>query len=475
MENNRFYDTIGGSRIPSPASRRNWIKGAGLAGLSYSADASLNKGRVWVFTKKHLWKLAANHADKASAIPERVGRFFEDRFSVAVENNQAVVENPANQAEVNFSIFSPSVQRWQQKILEWANSHNLSAGIIAILMQKESNGEPEVRGSSREYGLFQVMPDAFKNEQGQITVNPLDPDTNAHAALTIFTSHLQALGNNIFAAFAAYNGGRSAGELMLGRISQEEYIKRVAAYYSSQNLHPGNEHAAAQNKVHTVRQYANEAMQLYEASTQGQTHASCNHCQTPEAFPTVSSNLSSIEIGGYHITDYRAQIKRDYPSMRVYSSEVGTEATYRKGIALHHTVPPPPNCLNPAWQAALNAHATDRRPPYNMIIAPNGAIYQLTDRGVVSFHVPNYPSKGMYRADYFAIALAGNFETTEGCTQSVPESQLGALVSAVIALHKSWGLPTNLIPHSDLRPTKCPGDSVRIILQTLQAHINNML
>ena len=103
------------------------------------------------------------------------------------------------------SVFSPEIQHWAPKILEWARAYNLDPDAVATIMQIESCGNTEAESWAGAQGLFQVMP--FHFEPGE---NMRDPDTNAHRGMLYFSERLVQTNGDVGLAFAGYNGGHGA-------------------------------------------------------------------------------------------------------------------------------------------------------------------------------------------------------------------------------------------------------------------------
>ncbi|MFL7838308.1 MAG: transglycosylase SLT domain-containing protein [Candidatus Promineifilaceae bacterium] len=103
------------------------------------------------------------------------------------------------------SIFTPEVQHWESKIIEWSEAFSLDPNIIATIMQIESCGNPEAVSVAGAQGLFQVMPFHFSGNE-----NMLDPDTNAMRGLNFYNEQLRYTGNDELLSFAGYNGGYAA-------------------------------------------------------------------------------------------------------------------------------------------------------------------------------------------------------------------------------------------------------------------------
>jgi soluble lytic murein transglycosylase-like protein len=101
-------------------------------------------------------------------------------------------------------IFTPEVQRWSTQIFGWAQDFNLSADLIATVMQIESCGHPTVSSSAGALGLFQVMPFHFGANE-----DPLDVQTNATRGLAYLARALELSDGDPALALAGYNGGHS--------------------------------------------------------------------------------------------------------------------------------------------------------------------------------------------------------------------------------------------------------------------------
>ncbi|HLF90570.1 MAG TPA: lytic transglycosylase domain-containing protein [Anaerolineales bacterium] len=98
--------------------------------------------------------------------------------------------------------FSPSVQYWEPKILQWAEQWQMDANLIATVMQIESCGNPDVVSIAGATGLFQVMPFHF-----QASEDPFNPDTNALRGMAYLSRSLESFGGNVKMALAGYNAG----------------------------------------------------------------------------------------------------------------------------------------------------------------------------------------------------------------------------------------------------------------------------
>jgi soluble lytic murein transglycosylase-like protein len=88
--------------------------------------------------------------------------------------------------------------------MEWSLQFSLDPNLVAVVMQIESCGHPEIQSPAGALGLFQVMPFHFsEDEQG------LDPGTNAKRGLSYLSRALEISEGDQATALAGYNGGHS--------------------------------------------------------------------------------------------------------------------------------------------------------------------------------------------------------------------------------------------------------------------------
>jgi soluble lytic murein transglycosylase-like protein len=100
--------------------------------------------------------------------------------------------------------FTLEVRYWTDAIIRWSGSYSLPPTLIALVMQIESCGAPNVRSPAGATGLFQVMPFHFSGEQ-----NPYDPEINASQGLNYLQRSYDLAGGSIAHTLAGYNGGHS--------------------------------------------------------------------------------------------------------------------------------------------------------------------------------------------------------------------------------------------------------------------------
>lgn len=102
------------------------------------------------------------------------------------------------------SIFTDEVRHWAENIEQWSIQFSLDPNLVAVVMQIESCGHPEIHSSAGAQGLFQVMP--FHFSEGE---RPLDPATNAKRGLSYLSRALEISDGDQALALAGYNGGHS--------------------------------------------------------------------------------------------------------------------------------------------------------------------------------------------------------------------------------------------------------------------------
>lgn len=122
--------------------------------------------------------------------------------------------------------YTQEVMYWQEDIYRWAETYRINPNAIAVLMQIESCGSPEVLSWVGAVGLMQVMPFYFDNGE-----NMLDPDTNVYHGMRIFQECLNVFADgDVGIAAACYNGGAS--------ITQTSYVnwpQETQSYYDWAN------------------------------------------------------------------------------------------------------------------------------------------------------------------------------------------------------------------------------------------------
>jgi hypothetical protein len=101
-------------------------------------------------------------------------------------------------------IFTEEVLHWTERIKQWSIQFSLDPNLVAVVMQIESCGHPEIQSSAGAQGLFQVMP--FHFSEGE---HALDPATNAKRGLSYLSRALEISEGDQALALAGYNGGHS--------------------------------------------------------------------------------------------------------------------------------------------------------------------------------------------------------------------------------------------------------------------------
>jgi|GEM_PF-6097667 len=117
---------------------------------------------------------------------------------------------------------TPVGKVWSDEILRWSAVEGVDPNLTATVMQIESCGNQHAHAGEpdRDQGLFQLNPKYF-------TGNLQDPEENARQGVQYIASRLRASGGNVAAALAGYNGGPSALDWFLGKITRDRYIQRL--------------------------------------------------------------------------------------------------------------------------------------------------------------------------------------------------------------------------------------------------------
>lgn len=104
----------------------------------------------------------------------------------------------------DLALFTPEVRAWENEIIRWSKDNNLPPSLVAIVMQIESCGAPQVKSPAGAMGLFQVMPFHFSPQE-----DPFDPEINARRGLVYLAQSYKLADGSIAETLAGYNGGHS--------------------------------------------------------------------------------------------------------------------------------------------------------------------------------------------------------------------------------------------------------------------------
>jgi hypothetical protein len=121
----------------------------------------------------------------------------------SIENSQGFIPEQSSQDPISH-IFTKEIQHWATEIQAWSTQFSLDPNLVAVVMQIESCGHPEIQSSAGALGLFQVMPFHFNDGE-----NALDPTINALRGLSYLARSLEISDGNPGLALAGYNGGHS--------------------------------------------------------------------------------------------------------------------------------------------------------------------------------------------------------------------------------------------------------------------------
>jgi hypothetical protein len=127
-------------------------------------------------------------------------------------------------------IFTPEIQYWEEDILVWSEEYGLDPNLIATVMQIESCGYAKAKSAAGALGLFQVMPQHFRDEEE----DPYDPDTNAYRGLSWLQRTLKS-GGSIEMALAGYNAGiaRAKNPYLKWPSETERYVNWGSKIYQA--------------------------------------------------------------------------------------------------------------------------------------------------------------------------------------------------------------------------------------------------
>jgi hypothetical protein len=106
------------------------------------------------------------------------------------------------QPETIGAVFTPEVQHWATKIMDWSRTYNIDPNVLATVIQLESCGDPFAGSGAGAQGLFQVMPFHFADGEDMH-----DPDVNARRGIEYLKGGLVRADGHIGLAMAGYNGG----------------------------------------------------------------------------------------------------------------------------------------------------------------------------------------------------------------------------------------------------------------------------
>lgn len=123
--------------------------------------------------------------------------------------------------------------RYAEEIRECAGQFNLSPALLAAVVKKESNFNPNALSPAGATGLGQLMPGTAQGINARVFHYPSydirDPKTN----LCFAASHLAGLmgryNGDVVLSLAAYNGGGGVGDRLA--VSGSASIPRETAYY----------------------------------------------------------------------------------------------------------------------------------------------------------------------------------------------------------------------------------------------------
>ncbi len=118
-------------------------------------------------------------------------------------------------------VFTPEVQYWTPKILQWSQQYGVDPNILATVIQIESCGDYLAGSGAGALGLFQVIQSHFVDGE-----DPHDPDTNARRGVGYLKGSLERSDGHVGLAMAGYNGGWGVINLGWGT-----WVRETRLYY----------------------------------------------------------------------------------------------------------------------------------------------------------------------------------------------------------------------------------------------------
>jgi soluble lytic murein transglycosylase-like protein len=143
------------------------------------------------------------------------------------------------------TVFTPEVQYWAPKIMQWSQQYGVDPDILATVIQLESCGDWQAGSGAGAQGLFQVMPFHFAPGEDMH-----DPDTNARRGIEYLKGGLIRADGHVGLAMAGYNGGWGVIDLGWGgwyRETRLYYVWGAQIYLDALHGKKPQESAALQN------------------------------------------------------------------------------------------------------------------------------------------------------------------------------------------------------------------------------------
>ena len=140
-----------------------------------------------------------------------------------------------------------------------------------------------------------------------------------------------------------------------------------------------------------------------------------------------------------------------------------------KGVVLHHTA----GRRDASASDIDHMHRTERgfrAIGYNYLVRYNSLrlAWEVQDGRPLTMDGAHCPGANK---THIGVAVAGDY-----CEERVPEHALSVLVMLLTDLCVTHGIATkDIIPHSDRRPTECPGDQMRAKLVSIRERVESLL
>src|SRR6185437_1417162 len=186
------------------------------------------------------------------------------------------------------------------------------------------------------------------------------------------------------------------------------------------------------------------------------------------AYVRAGANLKGVALGGRiraeHDQQWSEQESKHYSAALVsfFNLIVPT------GIIIHHTATIPGKGKVPASESEVDQYHQTRgfnvlcfgreyHVAYHYLVLPDGKVQQGRPERCEGAHAPGYNS-------YLGISVAGDFSSADNPRGSKglakpTQKQMKSLIELCRKLRQQYNIPLqHILRHSDVAPTKCPGD-----------------
>lgn len=191
--------------------------------------ASMAEARNWL---DHA-EMALDELDRVAPKYAQRGRINE--LSIIARDIRAAIQ------EANALLPDEEAAGIARAIEEQAKIRSIDPLLLTAMMLVESNGRPNVRGKSGEYGLLQIMPSTGRWIAGRLGYEDwqpsdmLDPGLNIEFAAYYLAAVTKDLGGDVWTGVLAYNAGPSGAKKWLKKhgneVDKHSYVCKVKREY----------------------------------------------------------------------------------------------------------------------------------------------------------------------------------------------------------------------------------------------------